>query len=50
MNPTVATRTAVVESINGGYRVSCYRDGALDHRIWYQTKWAADAYADAWRD
>jgi len=39
--------TAVVEQFGVAWRVSVYRDGVLDHRAWFQTEIAANAYAAA---
>jgi len=41
--------TAVVEQFGEAWRVSVYRDGVLDHRVWFQTEIAANAYAAAVR-
>ena len=43
------TITAVVEQLGDAWRVTVYRDGVLDHRTWFQTEIAANAYAAAVR-
>jgi hypothetical protein len=42
--------TVVVEQFGAAWRVSVYKGGALDHRAWFQTEWAANAYARSYTE
>lgn len=41
--------SAEIERINGKWRVTVSRDGAVVDRVWFNTEIAARAFADAWR-